>query len=299
MAEIARDITTPSGLRKALDRPPSQYLVYTSAGDHANVAQWIQGPKSFDLWITYYGDLPGSLFDCCDYYNVRKGAKYQNLHFVYQEWPQLLQPYRAVFVLDDDIVIDTLSINRLFDIRTQGDYWAVQPAFSPKGKISHAITRVRRTCLRRHTNFAEMGCVLFRRDVLDAFMKVYDPSLAGWGIDWWYLHVMGAELRGRVAIVDEVMCMNPHDRMKGHREIDRLQSRSVRRANWEMVKRIHGISERRQVEYERFHKPPLGWLRGLSTALVEDAPLLTKAAIRRKLRRFLTRFESGLAADSR
>jgi hypothetical protein len=269
---------------KALEQPRSRHLVYTSAGENANVLQWVRGSRSFDLWITYYGDRPMSLVQQADYYNARKGAKYQNFHHVYQTWPLLLQKYDAIFLLDDDIIIDTPSINRLFEFREQFDYWVLQPAFTPWGKISHPITKVRRSCVRRHTNFVENNCALFKREILDAFMKVYDPLLIGWGIDWWYLDIMGPDLRGRVAIIDAVPCANPHDYIKGGREIERLQSTSVRKALWHQIRERYQIKsqDRGPIEYERFQKRLPAAVLGVARERLEDAlvPIVTRVSRR-------------------
>jgi hypothetical protein len=206
-----------------------------------------------------------------DYYNAHKGSKFQNLHHVFQVYPHILQRYSAIFVIDDDIVIGTPSINRLFAIRDEFDYWVLQPAFRPWGKISHSITKARSECIRRHTNFVEMNCPLFRFDVLERFMQVYDPVLVGWGTDWWFLHVLGNDLRGRVAIIDSITCINPHDWTKGGREIDRLQSTADRQAIWRLVKEKYGIRswEHEQIEYERFLKPPLQAKFGIVTDKIE------------------------------
>lgn len=267
-------------LIRTLDRPRSRFLVYTSAGDKSNVDQWIRGARCFDLWITYYAD--GALPQHGDYVNARKGGKYQNLHHVYQVWPHILQRYSAILVMDDDIVINTASINRLFELREQFDYWVLQPAFTPWGKISFPITKVQRSCLRRHTNFVENNVPLFRRDLLDAFMEVYEPILVGWGIDWWYLDVMGPDLNGRVAIIDEVSCVNPRDRTKGGREIDRLQPTAVRTALWRQVKDTYGIKseERGPIEYERFPRKPLPAAAGAVTDWLEEALVKTLITLR-------------------
>lgn len=251
-------------------RPTRPYLVYTSAGDRSNVRRWVRGRRSFDLWITYYGDRPGALADLADLYNCHKGSKFQNLHDVYQTWPDLLQAYEAVFVMDDDLLIGGDEIARLFELRRELDLWLLQPAFSPWGKMSHPLTRVVRTSRLRFTNFVEMGCPLFRGDRLTAFLRVYDPILVGWGIDWWYLDVLGPDLERRVAVIDEVVCLNPRDAAKGGREIDRLQPTETRKAVWEGVKRTHHIrsEERGQTEYARVLKPWPGrlWGRALMSA---------------------------------
>jgi hypothetical protein len=206
-------------------RPGSEYLVYTSAGDRGNVHRWLRGQRNFDLWITYYGEhddhpLRGS----ADLYNRRKGSKFQNLLHAYRTWAAIIDRYTAVLVMDDDILIDASAISRLFEIRARYDLWVLQPAFHPRGKISHPITRARPGVFLRYTNFVEMNCPLFRRDKLDAFMRVYDPVLTGFGMDWWYLEVLGEDLRGRAGIVDAITCVTPMDHTKGGvREMDRLQ----------------------------------------------------------------------------
>lgn len=238
----------------------SNNLVFTSAGDRSNLRGWLAGRRDFDLWTVYYGDRPGMFQELSNFHVSHKGSKFQNLHHCYRQWPQLLAPYDAIMVMDDDIVIDATGITRLFEIRRELDLWALQPAFRLRGKVSWDITSVHATAKLRYTNFIEMACPLFRRDKLDAFMAVYDPELVGYGIDWWFLHTLGAELADRVAVVDEVTCINPYDRTKGGvREIDTLQSHEKRKEVWERMKALHGLGEQGRVqrEFRRISQAPL------------------------------------------
>jgi hypothetical protein len=119
--------------------------------------------------------------------------------------------------------IDATGITRLFEIRRAHDLWALQPAFRLADKVSWDIAAVHATAKLRYTHFIENTCPLFRREKLDTFMAAYAPELAGYGVDWWFLHTFGTELDNRVAVVDEVTCINPYDRSKGGaREIDPL-----------------------------------------------------------------------------
>jgi hypothetical protein len=123
----------------------------------------------------------------------------------------------------------------------------------------------------RYTNFIEMACPLFRRDKLDPFMAVYDPELVGYGVDWWFLHTLGAGLPNRVAVVDEVTCINPYDRTKGGvREIDTLQSHEKRKEVWERMKALHGLDEqgRQHHEFRRIRQSSLG----TAAALLRNFP---------------------------
>ncbi len=223
------------------NRPP--YLVYTSAGNYNNLAQWISGERLFDVWATFYAEGKTAPAAAIEYVNHRKGAKFPNLHAAYQEWPEVFRRYRSIFVLDDDIEIETAAINRLFQIADRYKLDVLQPAFRTHGRISHEITRYRAGRVLRYTNYVEVTCPLFRQDVLENFLRVYDPRLVGWGIDWWFLQDMGPDLRGRVAIVDSVPCTNPDPHTKGRmREIDILQPSSERRTVWAEIKKEHGIT---------------------------------------------------------
>ena len=235
--------------------PNSKYLVFTSAGDNANLHYWLKSPdgkkvqKSFDLWITYYGNKKNRYEEICDYYNMRKGGKFPNFHYLYKNWEKTLNHYEAVLILDDDIIIDCSSINQLFEVRERYDLWLLQPAFHPKGKISHAVTRENPFTYLRYTNFVEVGCPLFRKDKLDVFMELYDPVLTGWGIDLWSMDLFGHHPK-KIAIVDDITCINPHDDTKGgQREIELLEKKNVSIENWFKIKEKYNIfSDQRNIK---------------------------------------------------
>jgi len=275
---MALTAATSSGSR-------SNNLVFTSAGNRSNLRNWLQGTRDFDLWTVYYGDRPGMFQDLSEYYLPRKGAKFQNLHYCYEQWPERLAGYDAVMVMDDDIVIDATGITRLFEIRRERDLWALQPAFRLSGKVSWPITAVHPTAKLRYTNFVEMACPLFRRDKLDAFMRVYDPELVGYGTDWWFLHTLGAELDKRVAVVDEVTCVNPFDKNKGNggREIDTLQTHQGRKEVWERMKALHALDEQGRVhrEFGRISQSPLGAIASLLRNFPDWAHLNAKTLAKR------------------
>ena len=273
-------------LKKNLPRPRTKYLVFTSAGDKANLRWWLKGERNFDLWINYYGSKENRYIDLGDFYTMKKGDKFANYHFVYQKWEDILNRYQAIMVMDDDVIIDGAAINRLFKIREEYDLWVLQPAFSPKGKISHRITRVNPLTYLRYTNFVEMTCPLFLKDKLNNFMKVYDPGLIGYGVDYWYIDSMGPDIGGKVAIVDEISCINPHDRVKGgQREIDRLCPLSERINAWEKIKNQYHIPEREHREFGSIK-------RSLNFSCFFDAitiitHLITLDGIKRKIKKLI------------
>lgn len=241
-------------MRSKIQGQHAQWCVFTSAGDYHNVMAWSQKAqnKKWDLITAFYGDQE-AVFD--QLRNVStiafksKGSKFQNLKKFYTDQPNIFADYDFIFVVDDDIHIDADQIHRLFEIAEAYDFWVCQPAFSPEGRISHAITAKAGTQI-RITNFVELTCPLFRRDKLIEFLQVYDRSLAGWGIDWWYCIHFGANKNRKFAVIDEVTVINPHPQQRRGkaREIEKLQSDATRESHWrETARNLHLI------EYEHLN----------------------------------------------
>lgn len=215
--------------------PTQRHLVFTSAGDRAGVHRWLEGRRNFDLWITYYGDEAGRYADLTPFYTERKGGKFSNLWHLYQEHPEFVRSYDAVWVADDDVVIDGDALSRLFELRAARDLWLLQPAFDYYGRVTYPLTGRHMTTELRYTNFVEMTCPMFRQDKLAEFLAVFDPALAGWGADEWFCQVLGQQQRDRVAVVDAIPCRNPHHHVSkgGSREINQLMPTAQRRRQWE------------------------------------------------------------------
>lgn len=230
-----------SGLTDRSETPRRPHLVFTSAGPDAGIDSWLTGSPEFDLWIVDYGGCDPRLLARATYTHPSPGAKFPNLHRAWSRWPELFERYEAILVLDDDLDLRAADINHLFACRAEHDLWILQPSYDPRGKIAHAVTRSRPLNRIRFANFVEVGCPLFRRDKLAEFLAVYDPALVGYGVDWWFCEVIGAGATDRIAIVDEVACLNPLDREKGGRSIDRVESRDRRRAVWKAVKADRGL----------------------------------------------------------
>jgi hypothetical protein len=280
-------------LTKNFDGYISRYLVFTSAGDNANLHCWLKGYRNFDLWVSYYGDVEDRYKDHSDFYIAKKGGKFPSFHYVYQHWEHILNHYQAILVMDDDIIINGSAISRLFEIREQYDLWLLQPAFDPRGKISHLITRVKPFIFLRYTNFVEVTCPLFRTDKLHDFLKVYDPLLVGWGIDWWYSSLLPRDIKGKVAIIDRISCINPRDKIKGNqREIDLLQDKPTRIKIWERIKEQHNIEVPEIIEFGSI-KSPLSFsnvIHGVTLCIIqitcECSRKIKKFWIIKNLRRF-------------
>ena len=238
-----------------------RWCIFTSAGDHNAIRLWLQGdvPRRWDLIVAYYGDNDHEFAELNKISSNAfraKGGKFQILKKLMVQSPRCLDQYSHVWVCDDDIRMSVAQINEAFAIAEFFKFWVAQPSFLQEGKISHPITRYagpQRDY--RIVNFIEMNVPIFSRVKLIEFLRAYDGSLIGWGIDYWYLNLFGANKLGRItnlfrknamgrfAIIDKVTVINPLDEDKGGREIDRLQSLPLRLAAWREAKAKYGLVE--------------------------------------------------------
>lgn len=213
-----------------------KWLVFTSAGDHSNVAQWLPG-RLYDVMVTYYGE-PGnfSLKNQVDIYRERKDCKFCNLKHWREQEPALFETYSAIAVFDDDVKITTDGLNRLFGLREHYKLWITSPTMYPQhhtwynnlASLSGSKTRV------RLVPFIEMTCPLFNKDKLFEFLDVFDNRVKGWGTDVWYTQFFGSDILKQQAVADCVTAENPPTRKDtGVREIlSTLGSDDVRQKEW-------------------------------------------------------------------
>ena len=223
-------------------------LVFTSAGDNTNFYKhWCGNSKDYDLWVTYYGDdeKKYKLYSKhSDYITKRKGFKFQNFYDLYNS--KDLSQYERIFILDDDIIISTEDINKMFIISKKFNLSICGPTFKPNCKISHPKTINNPKWFMRYTNYVEVNVPLFSKEALRRLMDVFDPKLVGWGIDRLAAWANGYK---NIALVDDVICINPHDRVKGGvRELTKGdESWAIREEIWYEVAKRYKITRKAMI----------------------------------------------------
>ena len=238
----------PVGRRTMIDQQRT-WCLFTSAGDKNSIRLWLQGdsPRRWDLVVAYYGDDEDefSEISAVAVYAFRtKGAKFQNIKKLVERNPRFFDHYSYVWVCDDDIRMSAAQIDEAFTLSQFFEFWVAQPAFLAAGKISHRVTRFSGPqCSWRLVNFVEVNTPIFRRDKLLEFLAVFDGSLTGWGIDYWYMNLFNAQEFARCAVIDQVAVINPHDSERGGGESTRLEPTRVKRAKWNEAKARYGLGE--------------------------------------------------------
>ena len=225
-------------------------LVFTSAGDNTQFYNhWLGEHRNYDVWCVYYGknDENYNMYEgLVDKIWKRKGSKFQNFHYIYTNYKDLLDKYDRFFIVDDDIVINTNDINNLFNISIKYDLWVCQPSFTEDSKISQPyLNKVILGNYLRYVNFIEVGVPVFSKEALYKFMEYYDPILIGWGIDLLYMWVLGLEKENKYAIIDIISCFNPHDEHKNNknREHTNIENHNNEVDYWLQIKNKYNIPE--------------------------------------------------------
>ena len=167
-------------------------FLFSSVGDNTNFYNlWINPNMNYDIYLIYYGNNDAdasNLFskmnkqygDKVAFIEKRKGSKFQNFKYFYDKYPNIIEKYERFFILDDDIVMGVDDINSMFQISEEYNLEICGPSFTPRGKISHELTRHKPKTLLSYTNFVENNVPLFSKEALGKLDKI-DNTLFGWG----------------------------------------------------------------------------------------------------------------------
>ena len=224
-----------SELKRRIKDIPSKpkNLVFTSAGGNTNFDEfWLEKERDYDVWVIFYGDDEDKFNyykERVEFIEKRKGDKWQNFHYVYHQYSKELSQYERFFLLDDDIIITTPDINKMFSISKESTLWICQPSFAKGSRLGHLINIHDPHYYLRYTNFVENNTPLMTRKAIDNFFTLYSPDeLDPHGTDFTYIWANGVEEKQRYAVIDSIQCVNPVDRViNGERVRDCLNLNSL------------------------------------------------------------------------
>ena len=96
-----------------------------------------------------------------------------------------------------------------------------------------------------YTNFTEVGTTVFSKYAINKFMEYYDPILIGWGIDYFYIWVLGIDKTDKYAVIDSIQCINPHDDNKKikAREHTNIENHNKEQEFWIQVQNKYNIPD--------------------------------------------------------
>lgn len=218
--------------------------VFTSCGDRTSCDKiWCGDDRNYDIVAAYYGDDKDIFSTYCDAFDVvfkHKGSKFQNFFTFYRN-SNVFKRYERVFILDDDIVMNTDDINEMFRFSQRYNLDICQPCFDKKSKISHTITKQDTSCDEfKYTDFVEVNTPLMTMQAISNLNTVYNHALIGWGVDFLYTWVNNNKSIPKsdckkFAINHRISCTNPKDREregKEGRELNKISGAKHRSQTW-------------------------------------------------------------------
>lgn len=189
------------------------YLVFVRVGKKSLHRDWLKGPgeRTWDIQYSQYdddpdigqgGDLPLS---------VDKGTKWDSIYRYLMANPALLDRYRYIAFMDDDLVFTKQSLNRYFEICEEHELLLAQPSLHPDSYFCYAILMQCPHTKLRYTNFVECMATAIRTDYLRSFLPHLSRVVSGWGMDRIWAVTM-PEPAFRTAVIDEISMVHtrPH-----------------------------------------------------------------------------------------
>jgi hypothetical protein len=251
--------------------PPN--LIIAAIGDGNVLDSWLDRPdeRQFDLFAIDFRPRPRSAPPLASYFVQRPGFKFEHLDHVAEHFSAELSRYERIWCPDDDVALDTVSINRMFSLMELHRLKLAQPAIAI-GDVSFQSFRPRVGAVLRFAPFVEVMCPVFTREAFFRVRPTFLAARSAWGLDLAWPHYFKPQ---QVAILD---CIHAHHTrpLASGEAYARFKQLGIEPAQErdEVVRRFGGMPERviRRMVFGKQKMPTLfepRFRRGLWRRLVE------------------------------
>lgn len=183
-----------------------RFLVMARVGDSSLHKAWIKcsEERNFDLFLEYYGDGSNDYRNDCDFYSEGNETKWPRLYKLIETWNENIFTYDAVWFPDDDIYMDCLTVNEMFNLFTEYNLLLAQPGLTSDSYWSHFITLGNKKFILRYTNFVEVMAPIFSNEALKLCWETFRKCKSGWGLDSVWPKILGYP-DDKIAILDKIL----------------------------------------------------------------------------------------------
>jgi hypothetical protein len=192
-------------------------LVIATVGDKSLHREWLNENPNFELVLLYYGDdidiAKSYTHDTPNVY-ASKGFKWWLIKSFIEDNIDWVSTFEYIWFPDDDLQINTESINKLFEIAQKYSLWLCQPSLL--GYASHKITLPQQNSLLRYTNFVEVMAPMMNLDTVLKLKDTFDVNYSSWGLDGVWPYLLGHP-KDKVAIIDTIIMQ--HTKPPGNPEL--------------------------------------------------------------------------------
>lgn len=204
----ARCVFQTTGRRMTVESRPSasathRNLVIVRAGDNSLHRGWGAGDPEckFDLIVSYYGTDPSAFRLPYENRVDYRGGKWDGIHALLTQRPELLDRYRYIWLPDDDLEADRAIIEGIFANMSRLDLHVGQPALTLDSYYSHLSLLRCKSFEFRFVNMIEIMAPCLRADVATKMMPLFKRSMSGFGLDVLWTR-LAKENHGKSAVFD-------------------------------------------------------------------------------------------------
>ena len=185
-----------------LDGSYKKNAVFVPVGKDSLHRQLLKGDADFDLHLLIYDGSYNKFCNDSDFVACDAGYKMDMIYRYLHRHPELFEKYEYFFLLDDDIVISTEDVNRLFSMMREYQLKIAQPSLV-MSYYTYKHTAFHPFYILRYTNFVEMMMPCFSRDALKAVLPTFEQKIRWYGIEMHWPVLVGSNHKD-MAIVDAV-----------------------------------------------------------------------------------------------
>jgi hypothetical protein len=162
--------------------PVKDNLLIAAIGEGSKHKNWIAGERNFDtIFIVYDKHMAKAFEEDGDLVVVEEGFKFQLIKKVLEE-NDLVDKYENIYMPDDDVEIDTDSINHLFDVMKINGIEIGQPSMEDINCINaHVVNKEGANIV--FTNYIEIMNPVFSKDALSKVIEYFDENQLGFGYE--------------------------------------------------------------------------------------------------------------------
>lgn len=185
-----------------LDGSYKKNAVFVPVGKDSLHRQLLKGAADFDLHLLIYDGSYNKFCNDSDFVACDAGYKMDMIYRYLHRHPELFEKYEYFFLLDDDILISTEDVNRLFSMMREYQLKIAQPSLV-MSYYTYKHTAFHPFYILRYTNFVEMMMPCFSRDALKAVLPTFEKEIRWCGIEMHWPVLVGSNHKD-MAIVDAV-----------------------------------------------------------------------------------------------
>jgi hypothetical protein len=165
----------------------SKNLVVMPFGDNSLRNKWITNcaNRNFDVVLLGYHTIidPEILENTCTKVFHYHNYKWHMIQDFFIQHPQFLKDYQSFFFVDDDIEINLVQINNLFQCFNYLPIQLAQPSLTADSFMSWRSLQHKNNSGLRYVTTVELMCPMMKQPALEKLMPTFKLSKSGWGVD--------------------------------------------------------------------------------------------------------------------